>query len=467
MACIEDYIAANKSRIDDLLGVCDEEDNEFPSQVVTASSYFVVNQPLLQSEFTPCEVAAPITQNSVDINSDSEDESDSENEDLHPVTATYTCPVDPIRHLGDMCLQYLRLIKSNTSTTKPAVTGEDDAEKSSANSSAASKLRDKLRSQIGIKRPRNDDNHCLPCSSVAAINGGAVRITFLGTGSATPSKNRCNSCVMLEYEDNIILLDAGEGAASQLYYNVSGDQTQYDSLLSKISIIWLSHHHADHICGFPLLLQQIHRATSEQKETRKKIIIIGSNIVVQYYEFVVAVTGLDDMVEFRVIADNNTALDVSSIPFLTSLISIPVYHCMDSYGIILQLSNGCKVVYSGDCRPSKSIICAGYQCDVLIHEATFDDTLGKDAIAKKHCTTTEALDVGKEMAAKHVILTHFSQRYSVMMNANNIASHDVKYNGRKADYPPYAIAYDFLNVVYPNGIELLPLETSKCSLIMS
>lgn len=449
------------------MGACNEEDKEVPSQVVTATSYFVVNKPLLQFEFTPCVIAVPILHNSIDMSSDSEDESDSDNEHLNIITTTYTCPVDPIRHLGDTCLQYLRLIKSNTAVTKPTVIGKDDAEKSSANNSAAMNLRDKLRSQIGIKRPRNDDNHCLPCSTVADMNGGSVSITFLGTGSATPSKNRCNSCVMLQYEDNIILLDVGEGAASQLYYNVSGNQTQYDNLLSKISIIWLSHHHADHICGLPLLLQQINRATYENKTTRKKIIIIGSSIVVQYYEFVVAVTGLDDMVEFRVIADNNTALDVTSISFVTNLISIPVYHCMDSYGIILQLSNGCKVVYSGDCRPSKSIICAGYKCDVLIHEATFDDTLGKDAIAKKHCTTTEALDVGKQMAAKHVILTHFSQRYSVMMNAGNIASYDVKNNIRKADYPPFAIAYDFLNVVYPNGIDLLPLETSKCSLIMS
>jgi hypothetical protein len=36
----------------------------------------------------------------------------------------------------------------------------------------------------------------------------------------------------------------------------------------------------------------------------------------------------------------------------------------------------------------------------------------------------------------------------------------------KTEVPPYAIAYDFLTVAYPNEIESLPLETSKCRLIM-
>ena len=446
------------------LPMCHEEEQDLPSQAVTPPSYFVANKPLLCFNLTPSAVPRPITQHSTDICSDdSDDDTDRVSEDRSPTTASYICPVDPIKHLGDMCLSYLQFIKSNTAVPAPTVTSEVALENKSANNAAAILLRDKLRSNIGVKRPRGDGDQCLPCSAATSVTTGSVRITFLGTGSATPSKNRCNSCIMLEYEENIILLDVGEGAASQLYYNVGGDKAQYDNLLGKISIIWISHHHADHICGFPLLLQQINRATRQNKATRKKIIVLGSSIVVKYYSFIAAVTGLDDMVEFRVIAENNTSLNVSSIPFLMTLISIPVFHCMDSYGVILQLSNGCKVVYSGDCRPSKSMISAGYQCDILIHEATFDDTLGGDAVAKKHCTTSEAVSVGVQMAAKHIILTHFSQRYSLMMNSNNIDNKNIP---NKTEVPPYAIAYDFLTVVYPNEIESLPLETSKCRLIM-
>ena len=79
-----------------------------------------------------------------------------------------------------------------------------------------------------------------------------------------------------------------------------------------------------------------------------------------------------------------------------SLISVPVYHCRNSFGLVLRLNKCCeqhplttfKMVYSGDCRPSESLQQAGHSCDLLIHEATFDDTLHSDACSKRHSTTS-------------------------------------------------------------------------------
>ena len=48
---------------------------------------------------------------------------------------------------------------------------------------------------------------------------------------------------------------------------------------------------------------------------------------------------------------------------------------------------------------------------LLIHEATFDDTKGEEAKAKRHSTVNEALTIAKDMNVFRVILTHFSQRY--------------------------------------------------------
>ena len=94
------------------------------------------------------------------------------------------------------------------------------------------------------------------------------------------------------------------------------------------------------------------------------------------------------------------------------LVSVPVLHCNQSYGVVLNLRNGCRVVYSGDCRPSESLVSAGRGCDLLIHEATFGDCRAADASKKKHCTTSEAAAVGRRMRARHTVLTHFSQRYA-------------------------------------------------------
>lgn len=51
--------------------------------------------------------------------------------------------------------------------------------------------------------------------------------------------------------------------------------------------------------------------------------------------------------------------------------------------------------YSGDSRPSARLVEAGRDATLLIHEATFEDDMMSEAVAKKHSTTGEAIDIGK------------------------------------------------------------------------
>lgn len=44
-------------------------------------------------------------------------------------------------------------------------------------------------------------------------------------------------------------------------------------------------------------------------------------------------------------------------------------------------------------------------------QATFEDGMMEEAIAKNHSTTKEAIDVGSSAGVYRIILTHFSQRY--------------------------------------------------------
>lgn len=69
------------------------------------------------------------------------------------------------------------------------------------------------------------------------------------------------------------------------------------------------------------------------------------------------------------------------------------------------------MAYSGDCRPSRAFARLARGCSVVIHEATFEDSLADHAERKRHCTTAEALAVAAEAGCPGVILTHFSQRY--------------------------------------------------------
>lgn len=53
--------------------------------------------------------------------------------------------------------------------------------------------------------------------------------------------------------------------------------------------------------------------------------------------------------------------------------------------------------------------------DVLLNECTFTPDRQEQAVAKKHCTMEEALQVARLVHARYTILTHFSQRYSKSM----------------------------------------------------
>lgn len=44
-------------------------------------------------------------------------------------------------------------------------------------------------------------------------------------------------------------------------------------------------------------------------------------------------------------------------------------------------------------------------------QATFEDDLVEEAVARNHSTTKEAIEVGDSAGAYRIILTHFSQRY--------------------------------------------------------
>lgn len=103
---------------------------------------------------------------------------------------------------------------------------------------------------------------------------------------------------------------------------------------------------------------------------------------------------------------------------LSNLVSCAVSHCSGAQAVSLTFPTGFKFSYSGDCRPSQRFADIGRGSTVLVHEATFDDDLKSDAVAKKHSTTSEAIGVGVAMGARRVILTHFSQRYQKIPSMN-------------------------------------------------
>lgn len=272
------------------------------------------------------------------------------------------------------------------------------------------------------------------------------RIIMLGTGCSVPNKIRNTSSILLRInKDTSILLDCGEGTLGQIirYYGV----LEGLNILRTIKAIYISHIHADHHLGLIALLLQ------RKKITSQKLYLLSPKNLMPWLNFYN--DRFESIAHQYILMDNsNVYLNYHRLPTtfelelynklnINEINTIHVPHCKYSFGIAITLKNNKKIVYSGDTIFCHNLITLGQNCDLLIHEATMEDGLEKLAKSKLHSTTSQAINVGKFMNAKFILLTHFSQRYSKIPSIPDKETN-------------VGLAYDFMEFKLPQ-LPLLPL----------
>lgn len=299
-----------------------------------------------------------------------------------------------------------------------------------------------------------------------------MQVQFLGTGAGMPSKARNTSSLavkLLEENGEIWLFDCGEATQHQILHTTVKPR--------KVTKIFITHLHGDHIFGLPGFLSSRSFLGGE-----KPLTIYGPRGLENWVHATLNITGthLTYDLNFEVIEEGllfedeqfsvqckklahvvpcygfrieqkplpgklnselAKSLGVPNGPLLGQLknghnIVLDNGQTIRSSDVVSESIEGFKLVILGDTKYVPASIELAENADIVIHEATFDKGTENLAAVYGHSTNIEAATVAQKANAKMLLMNHISSRF---------LTHDVK--GLQADaqtvFPNSWIVQDF------------------------
>jgi ribonuclease Z len=274
-----------------------------------------------------------------------------------------------------------------------------------------------------------------------------MKLTLLGCYAATPRTITNPTAQVLEIRNRMFLIDCGEGTQVQLRKN--------KLKFSKINHIFISHLHGDHLYGLVGLISTfmlLNRQTDLHVYGPKGI----KEIILLQLRYSNSFTGYNlyfhelESKESEVIFEDEKVI-VKTIPLQHRIYTNgflfqekpkerklnveavehyqidKAYYRKIKYGGDITLDNGQVVTnaeLSFDPEPTKSyafcsdtayneaIVPLIQNVDVLYHEATFLESEADKAEKTMHSTAKQAATIAKRANVKHLVLGHYSTRYS-------------------------------------------------------
>jgi len=296
----------------------------------------------------------------------------------------------------------------------------------------------------------------------------------LGCGGMMPLPNRHLTSVLLRREGELFLFDCGEGTQVSL--------RRLNLRWKKISVIFISHTHADHVTGLPGLLM-----LSSQVDRDDPLYIVGPPRITEYIEASRRV--LDMYINYEIVIREikNPGIVYEGDGFHVR--AFPLRHTKICYGYTLEedprpgefhpekaealgvkrgplwaaLQSGrtVKAVDGTDVTPGQVLgetrtgrkfsfvtdtlafpEIAGEVCgsDLFICEGMFERALEESAREKKHMTAEQAAGIALAAKVKKLALIHYSPRYT---------EHELKQVIREAEavFPQTVLSHD--RMVFP------------------
>ena len=270
---------------------------------------------------------------------------------------------------------------------------------------------------------------------------------ILGCGGMMPLPNRHLTSVLLRREGELFLFDCGEGTQVSL--------RRLNLRWKKISVIFISHTHADHVTGIPGLLM-----LSSQADRDDPLYIIGPPRIAEYIETSRRV--LDMYINYEIVVQEITAPGIVYKGDGFHVRCFPLSHTKPCYGYALEedmrpgefhpqkaealnipmgklwgrlqkgetiqtedgrevrpeevmgpARMGRKFSFVTDTLAVPEISTHVIGSDLFVCEGMFTRDLTEDAHAKKHMTSGEAAQIAASSpGVKKLALIHYSPRYT-------------------------------------------------------
>ncbi|MCF7872496.1 ribonuclease Z [Candidatus Woesearchaeota archaeon] len=300
----------------------------------------------------------------------------------------------------------------------------------------------------------------------------SYEITFLGTSSMVPTKDRNVQSIYLEYNGEGILIDCGEGTQRQM--NIKGINRL------KVKKILISHWHGDHVSGLIGLIQTIGNGNREEQSkltiygplgTKKhmehllqscifdlnldleinELNIKQKNVIYENEDYMIEAAPLEHSTPclgYSFIEKDRRNIQLAKAKKLglregPNLGKLQRGHSIKHEGkeitpdMVSTIKKGKKTTFILDTGLTENCYLLAENSDLLICESTLSIKLAEKAELRKHMTAQGAAQIASKAGTKKLILTHFSQRYTTL--------HDLEEEA-KAVFPNTDLAFDFMKV---------------------
>ncbi|AUJ32400.1 MAG: ribonuclease Z [Liquorilactobacillus nagelii] len=277
-----------------------------------------------------------------------------------------------------------------------------------------------------------------------------MELEFLGTGAGSPAKSRNVSSValkLLEEINEIWLFDVGEGTQHQILRTTIKPR--------KISKIFITHLHGDHLFGLPGFLSS---RSFQGAQKNEPLVIFGprgiadfvktsmrvsqsklsypikfveltqDGLIFENSRFRVYAAHLNHRIEcfgYRIeekdypgelLVDKLIAAQVPSGPLYGQLkagkkVTLADGRVLDGRDYLGETRKGRIIAILGDTRQTPAIAKLAQNADVLVHESTFGRGEAHLAHDYYHSTCMEAAQCALRCQVKQLFLTHISARY--------------------------------------------------------